>query len=213
METTIVLSPRAAGGHVPPRGTATAEGEKDHHIRLTGADARPQVAEDRDPKERWGSVMWCGSLPGAGDDDAGPHGHTVGRDAGDQPVEPLWEEVDVRPGRQNPLVKILGYLTALPNKQLTTLDELFADAVPAHLSKHANNGMSLFVFVATCGTDPKPYLYRFSVQDRESAFQTAMILHASRGLPPAKDWTLIPQYPDRETAIFLLNEGLAADKT
>src|SRR5580704_13426826 len=34
----------------------------------------------------WGSELWCGSLPGARDGDAGLHSHAGGRAARDQPV-------------------------------------------------------------------------------------------------------------------------------
>jgi hypothetical protein len=47
-------------------------------------------------KTLWGSELWCGSLPGAGDGDAGLHGHAGGGNVGHQPVESVLPEMAAR---------------------------------------------------------------------------------------------------------------------
>lgn len=98
--------------------------------------------------------------------------------------------------QRNPLVNILGYVTSPSDEQPKDMEAVIANAVTEHLRVHANDGMSLFVFVATCAIDPKRYVYPISARDRELAFQIATTLHASRGLPPAEVWILFFEYPD-----------------
>jgi len=92
--------------------------------------------------------------------------------------------------------RLLGYLTQNSEKAPVSRHEAFANAVAEHTKRHANDGMSLFVFVAPSskGNTRRYYYYPVSAIDRDTAFSIAQALHDSRGFPPCSEWTLAFAY-------------------
>ena len=78
------------------RSAAAAETEKDHRIRQLERTLGRKSLEIEILKNVVGSELWCGSLPGTRDDDAGLHGHAGGGDVGHQPVESVLPEAAAR---------------------------------------------------------------------------------------------------------------------
>jgi hypothetical protein len=74
---------KAALGEKRSRG-GNREGQSHPSVRT---NAGAEVAGNRNPKHVAGSELWCGSLPGTRDRDAGLHGHAVGREIVHQLVE------------------------------------------------------------------------------------------------------------------------------
>jgi hypothetical protein len=100
--------------------------------------------------------------------------------------------------RINEFQTISGYLAPKPQKNPGSFDEVFADAVAAHLKEHANDGMSLFVFATRISVVDTVYIYPISTVNAPTALRITQVLHAERGLPASREWCLLFSYGDAD---------------
>src|SRR5438874_13287953 len=79
------------------KSAAAAETEKDRRIRQLERTLGRKSLEIEILKNVRGSELWCGSLPGARDGEAGVQGHAGGGDVSHQPVELVLPEAASKP--------------------------------------------------------------------------------------------------------------------